>query len=64
MPLLLISDDSKKVLAVQIYNMKRGTYSMDYQILAIFFSMIPQAIIFIIFQKQIMGGINIGGVKG
>lgn len=64
MPLLLISDDSKKVLAVQIYNMKRGTYSMDYQMLAIFFSMIPQAIIFIIFQKQIMGGINIGGVKG
>lgn len=64
MPLLLISDDSKRVLAVQIYNMKTGTYSMDYQMLACIFAMIPQTIIFLIFQRQIMGGINIGGVKG
>jgi len=28
------------------------------------FSVVPQVLIFAIFQKQIMGGVNIGGVKG
>jgi len=27
-------------------------------------SIIPPSVMFVIFQKQIMGGINIGGIKG
>ena len=63
-PYLLISSKEKTVLGVQLYKMKSSTYTMDYQMLALLFSVIPQIIIFAIFQKQIMGGINIGGVKG
>lgn len=64
MPLLVINDESKRVLAVQLYKMNSGNYSMDYQMLATIFSVIPQILVFAIFQKQIVGGINVGGVKG
>lgn len=63
-PYLTISAKEKTVLGVQLYKMKTSTYTMDYQMLALLFSVIPQMVIFAIFQKQIMGGINIGGVKG
>ncbi len=64
MPLLTLTSADKTVLAVQLYKMKSASYTMDYQMLAIIFSMIPQVVVFVIFQKQIMGGINVGGVKG
>ena len=64
MPLLTLTSADKTVLAVQLYKMRSASYTMDYQMLAIIFSMIPQVIVFVIFQKQIMGGINVGGVKG
>lgn len=63
-PYLLISDRSKTVIGVQLFRMKNSTYTMDYQMLALIFSVVPQIVIFAIFQKQIMGGVNIGGVKG
>lgn len=63
-PYLLIQDDAKTILGVQIYKLKTSSYTIDYQMLALLFSMIPQVIIFAIFQKQIVGGINVGGVKG
>ena len=63
-PYLLISDNSMTVLGVQLYKMKSSTLSTDYQMLAIIFSIIPQVIIFAIFQKNIVGGISIGAVKG
>lgn len=64
MPLLTLTSADKTVLAVQLYKMRSASYTMDYQMLAIIFSMIPQVIVFVLFQKQIMGGINVGGVKG
>lgn len=63
-PYLLISAKEKTVLGVQLYKMKTSSLTMDYQMLALLFSIIPQIIIFGIFQKNIMGGINVGGVKG
>lgn len=63
-PYLLISDNSKTVLGVQLYKMKSSTFSVDYQMLAIIFSIIPQVIIFALFQKNIVGGISTGAVKG
>ena len=63
-PYLLISDREKTVIGVQLFRMKTSTYTMDYQMLALIFSVLPQILIFAIFQKQIMGGVNIGGVKG
>lgn len=63
-PYLLITEKEKTVLGVQIYNMKRSTLTMDYQMLCILFSIIPQLLVFTFFQKYIIGGINLGGVKG
>ena len=64
-PYLIIQDNEKTVLGVQIYKMRTSSqWTMDYQMLAILFTIIPQVLIFGIFQKQIIGGINVGGVKG
>ncbi len=63
-PYLLISEKEKTVLGVQLYNMKSSTYTLDYQMLALIFAVAPQIIIFSLFQKHIVGGVNVGGVKG
>lgn len=63
-PYLLISDREKMVVGVKIFKMTTSSYTMDYQMLALIFSVIPQLLIFVIFQKQIIGGVNVGGVKG
>lgn len=63
-PYLLITEPDKTVLGVQVYKLKSSTFSMDYQMLALIFAMFPQIVIFALFQKRIMGGINVGAVKG
>lgn len=63
-PYLLISDTDMTVLGVQIYKMRKSNFTMDYQFLALLFAMLPQLVIFALFSKQIIGGINVGGVKG
>jgi len=63
-PYLLITDPEKMVMGVRLFEIKGSNLSMDKQMVAALFTLLPQAIIFIVFQKYIMGGINIGGVKG
>lgn len=63
-PFLTITSDKLTVLGVFVYKLKSSSLTLDYQMVATLFSMLPQLIIFIIFQKQIIGGVNIGGVKG
>lgn len=63
-PYLLIGDQNKTVIGVQLYKMKSGNYTTDYQMLAIIFSLIPQVIIFLFSQRYIIGGVSAGAVKG
>ncbi len=63
-PYLLIDKKDMTVLGVQLFNMQSSSYTMDYQMLALLFSILPQALIFIIFQKKIIGGQTAGAVKG
>lgn len=63
-PYLLISEKEKTVLGVQLFRMKTSTYTLDYQMLALIFAVAPQVLIFALFQKHIVGGVNVGGVKG
>lgn len=63
-PYLLISEQSKTVLGVQLYKVKSTNLTMDYQMLTILFAVVPQLLVFMFFQKYIIGGVNIGGVKG
>lgn len=62
-PLLVL--DKRKVVPLSIYRMQNDTsIQMNTYFMGLVFSSIPPFIIFVIFQKQILGGVNIGGVKG
>lgn len=63
-PYVLISDKNMEVLGVKMFKLKSGSTSIDYKMMGTLFSILPQIIIFALFQKRIIGGINIGGVKG
>ena len=63
-PYLLITSKEKSVIGLQIYKMKTSTYTLDYQMLALIFSIAPQILVFAVLQKYIVGGVGVGGVKG
>ena len=63
-PYLIVSDPNKMVMGVALYRIKNSTLTIDSQMTATLFSILPQIVIFVLFQKYIMGGINLGGVKG
>lgn len=63
-PYLLISEKEKAVIGIQLFKMKTSTYTLDYQMLALIFAIAPQILIFSLCQKYIVGGVNVGGVKG
>lgn len=62
-PLLVL--DKNVVVPLSIYRLQTDTsIQMNTYFMALVFASIPPFIIFAFFQKQIMGGVNIGGVKG
>lgn len=63
-PNLLFSKENMTVIGLQLYKLKTSTYTVDYQILALLFTIIPTFTLFAIFQNQMIAGMNIGGVKG
>lgn len=63
LPLLVL--DKNVVLPLKIYRLQSDTsVQMNTYFMALVFASIPPFLIFVIFQKRILGGINIGGVKG
>ena len=62
-PYILMTDDRLMPTAVKLYRMKSST-RLDYYMLAIIFGMIPPTVMYAIFQRKILGGVNVGGVKG
>lgn len=66
-PNLVLTDPEKYTLGVQIYKIQGVTNASltdDIKMMGILFSVLPQLIVFGLFQKHIIGGINLGGVKG
>ena len=62
-PLLVL--DKNVVVPLRIYRLQGdSSVQMNTYFMALVFASIPPFLIFVIFQKRIMGGINIGGVKG
>ena len=62
-PLLIL--DKNTVVPLVVYRLQSDTsVQMNTYFMALVFSSIPPFIIFAIFQKRILGGVNIGGVKG
>lgn len=62
-PLLVL--DEKEVIPLAIYRLREDTsLQMNTYFMALVFASMPPFIIFAVFQKQILGGVNVGGVKG
>lgn len=64
-PYLILQDSTKWTMPVAIYNMAgNASVKMNNYMLALILSSIPGLLIFALFQKYIIGGVNIGGIKG
>lgn len=62
-PLIYLSEN--EVLPLRIYRLKNEPgIKMNTYFMALVFSCIPTFLIYVLFQRQIMGGVNVGGVKG
>ena len=66
MPYLLLKEESLQTISQLIFSirMSGSQVSQDIYLVIVMMSMLPPLIIFLIFNKYIMNGVNIGGVKG
>lgn len=65
MPYLLLNGTGKETVMVKLFSYYNSIKTDQIDIIrAVFYSIIPPTIIFAIFQKQIMGGVMNGGIKG
>ncbi len=62
-PALLIDEQTKYTVAEFLFRLDKTNFSLDEYMLILTFSMVPPLLIFIIFQKYIMTGFKLGGVK-
>lgn len=64
-PYLILKDRELFTLPVKIFQLKTdNTVKMNTYMLCLFMSSVPGFLIFALFQKYIVGGVNVGGVKG
>lgn len=65
MPYLLLGGTSKETVMVKLYSFHNSIKTNQIDIIrAVLYSIIPPTILFGVFQKQIMGGVMSGGIKG
>ena len=66
-PNLVLIDPERYTLGVQVYKIQNtvtAELTDDIKMMGIIFAVLPQLVIFAFFQKHIIGGMNLGGVKG
>lgn len=64
MPYLVLVDDEMQTLPVKVFQLRNdSTIKMNTSMLALAMSTIPGLLLFAVFQKRIVGGVNVGGVK-
>ncbi len=62
-PYLLIKEPALQPLGVRVYTLQRDL-PVDEYLMMLTFVILPPVIFFIIFQKYIMEGVSLGGIKG
>ena len=62
-PSLVIKDEALRPIGLLLYQIQ-SNLSVDEYMMAMIFVIIPPVIFFVLFQKYIMEGISIGGIKG
>ncbi len=64
LPYLILNDRNKQTIMLQLYmTQTTDSFPLDQQLVSIVFAIFPPILIFFIFQKYILGGATIGGVK-
>lgn len=64
-PYLILADNSLNTMSIFLFKSRGGGgIPADQYMIMLIISMLPPIIIFIILQKQIIGGLSLGGVKG
>lgn len=65
-PYLILGDTNREPVSVMLYNLTAGNspFKDNDRMLIMMFAAIPSIIVFAIFSKKIMGGINMSGIKG
>lgn len=64
LPYLVLTDPGKRTVMLQLYDAQTNfSFPLDQQLASIVFAIFPPIIIFFFFQKYIMGGATLGGVK-
>lgn len=63
MPLLILKDKNMHTIMLAVYTLQ-GSLPQDRVFIMLTFAMVPPIIIFLIFQKNIMHGLTLGGIKG
>lgn len=63
MPLLILKDKSLHTIMLAVYTLQ-GSLPQDQIMVILTFAIIPPAIIFILFQRNIMQGMTMSGIKG
>lgn len=65
LPYLVLNNKNAYTVMLAIYSVKNNAnLSLDIQLMAVVFAIIPPIIIFVIFQKLIMQGVTVSGIKG
>lgn len=63
-PYLMLKNSDLYTITVQMFYMKNGSWALDTYLVSLLFAILPPVIIFIIFQKYIMTGFTMSGIKG
>ena len=64
-PYLILKEPEKYTVMVKIFTLKSSTgFPMDVQMVALVFAIIPPAVLFMFFQRYIMQGFTLSGIKG
>ena len=64
-PYLILGNTEKEPVAVMLYSINQfGALKQNEYMLLLMVSIVPVFIVFAIFSKQIMGGVNMSGLKG
>lgn len=63
-PYLILGNSNNEVISVMLYKMSTAGITETENLMLIMLSIIPPIIFYAIFQKHIIGGLNMSGVKG
>lgn len=64
-PYLMLGNTNLEPVAVMLYNLSsKSGMTVDKYLLLLMMSILPMILVYAVFSKHIMGGIDIGGIKG